>query len=252
MEEKIIQFANELGIDSVGFAKYNDNSYIVCLFPYFTKAVDNNISIYAFSKDYHVIVKEKLETLAKKISNNYSIQVDIGENIERRLAYLAGLGFIGKNQMLINPKHGSFCFIGYIKIDLDLKPSIPLAMTCNNCKKCETVCPGKAISSKGFNIERCASAISQKKGELTQDEKEILIKSGLCFGCDICQLVCPHNDIKHFPMIEFKDDLITNIDLSIKDLSNKEFFVKYSNRAFSWRGKGVLVRNLKILQRINV
>jgi epoxyqueuosine reductase QueG len=175
------------------------------------------------------------------------IFADIGPSVDRLLAYRAGLGFYGKNKMLINPDFGSYFFIGYILCDIELESDASIERECDGCGKCIKACPGSALDDS-FCIEKCASHISQKKGELTQEEIEILKKSSLIFGCDICQRVCPHNNITPRPMAEFTEDIISSLSKSdLEGLSNKEFMNKYKDRAFSWRGKKVLERNIDIL-----
>ena len=117
-----------------------------------------------------------------------------------------------------------------------------------NCMRCVNECPGNALLD-GFDISRCLSHITQKRGELTEWETELVRDSGSVFGCDICQKVCPHNrGVTHSDISLFTEDRITNLSLDdIDKLSNKAFREKYGNRAFSWRGKGVLCRNLQII-----
>lgn len=251
MKTKIFEFINSLGIEKCGIASYDGKCAIVCLFPYFTGFKDGNLSLYARPYDYHKIIKEKLSAVCDFIhtlshDTTCSIFSDIGPEIDRKLAYNAGLGFYGKNHMLINPDLGSWFFIGYILCDLDLEPDSPMKESCIGCNRCLKSCPGGALCEK-FDIEKCASHISQKKGDLTDSEVAILKKSGLIFGCDMCQKVCPHNNITPKPMKEFTEDLIHSLNSEdVENLSNKEFMRKYKDRAFSWRGKNVLIRNLDL------
>ena len=253
MEQKIREYARTLGIEKCGFTQYNGKSAIVCLFPYFQGYCEGNLSLYARSVDYHLIIREKLGMLSDFIRTlspeaECASFADIGPEIERLLAYNAGLGFYGKNGMLINDDLGSYFFIGYILCDLPLSLDKPLDKSCIGCNACINACVGGALKS-GFEISNCASHISQKKGDLTEGEIDILKKSGLIFGCDTCQRVCPHNNITPKPMKEFTDDLIHSLNIEdIENLSNKEFMRKYKNRAFSWRGKNVLLRNLNIFK----
>ena len=251
MEQKIRNYAKSIGIEKCGFTHYNEKSAVVCLFPYFQGYSGGNLSLYARSIDYHLIIKEKLLALTEfirtlspeTVCENFA---DIGPEIERQLAYDAGLGFFGKNGMLINDDFGSYFFIGYILCDLPLIPNKRLDKSCNGCNRCINACPGSALEGS-FDISKCASHISQKKGDLTESEINILKKSGLVFGCDTCQKVCPHNNITPRPMREFTEDLIHSLNIEdIESLSNKEFMRKYKNRAFSWRGRNVLLRNLKL------
>lgn len=253
MKEKIFEFVHSLGIEKCGVTSYNGKSAIVCLFPYFTGFEEGNLSLYARSYDYHKVIQDKLSEVCdfiRTLSPDCCCEVfsDIGPEVDRRLAYEAGLGFYGKNHMLINPDLGSWFFIGYILCDLNLTPDTPLQKACIGCNQCIESCPGGALG-ECFAIDKCASHISQKKGELTDSEVTILKKSGLIFGCDTCQRVCPHNNITPKPMKEFTEDLIHSLTLNdIESLSNREFLRKYKNRAFSWRGRNVLIRNLHILQ----
>lgn len=253
MKTKIFDYIHSLGIEKCGVAPCEKNFAIVCLFPYFGGYRDGNLSVYTHSRDYHTIVGKKLKEICDFIHTlspeaECECFCDIGPEIDRHLAYLAGLGFYGENKMLINDDFGSYFFIGYVLTNLPLAPDSPLDKECLKCGKCKKGCPGGALGDS-FNIEKCASHISQKKGELTKEETEILKKSALIFGCDICQRVCPHNNITPRPMKEFTEDIISSLSLSdLEGLSNKEFASKYKNRAFSWRGKKVLERNLKLLK----
>lgn len=251
MRDKIKSFAAGLGIKEVGFTEYNGKTAVVCLFPYFSEYHPGNLSVYAYSLDYHKIIKEKLGLLGEFIINNGASEAesyaDIGPEIDKNLAWLAGLGFYGKNSLLINPRLGSYFFIGYILTDLKTETDGPLDMKCQDCGRCVAACPGGALDT-GFDPSRCVSALTQKKGELTADEQELIKKAGYAFGCDICQKVCPHNAIEFSPMPEFSTDRIFNLTADMFDgLSNRDFKEKYGKYAFAWRGKSVLIRNIEIL-----
>ena len=253
MKNKIFDFIHSIGIEKCGIAKYENKYAIVCLFPYLGEDNGGNLSLYARGYDYHNVIKEKLSLVTdyiKTISPSAECESfsDIGPEIDRHLAYSAGLGFYGKNRMLINDDFGSYFFIGYILTDLSLPMDKPLSKSCIGCNKCIESCAGGALGDE-FCLEKCASHISQKKGDLTENEIAILKRSNLIFGCDICQKVCPHNNIAPRPMKEFTRDMIHTLYIDdIENLSNKEFLSKYKNRAFSWRGKNVLLRNINILQ----
>ena len=254
MKQKILDFIKESGIEKCGVAEYDGKSAIVCLFPYYIGREKGNLSLYARSLDYHKVIKDRLSPVCDFIRQSFpdalcEIFADIGPSIDRHLAYNAGLGFYGKNGMLINDAYGSWFFIGYILTNLPLEADSPTTKSCLGCGKCFASCPGGALG-ESFCLEKCASHISQKKGELSDEEIEILRKSGLIFGCDTCQSVCPHNDIEPCAFDEFKKDLIHSLEKSDLDtLSGREFMKKHKDRAFSWRGKGVLERNLTILEK---
>ena len=255
MKEKIRLFAKSLNITEFGVTLNAENkTVLVFLFPYYCGSPKGNISLYARSPDYHLIVKKYLEKIVmyiKSFKPNISCEIYCDNNSlgERELAYTAGLGFYGSNRMLINPTYGSYFFIGCVICDgLTLKADMPLDKKCLGCGMCVKSCPGGALLENGFDITKCASELSQKKGELTEDEKQIVLKSGFLWGCDICQNVCPHNkNVKATPIADFKENLIFSLpEDDIFNLSGRAFLKKYTGRAFTWRGKNVLLRNIKI------
>ena len=283
MREEIIKIANQNRIEKIGFIKArvfeeisdtlssdtpfvskniedrinpflimpNAKSIIVCLFPYNQAEKDGNISIYAIGEDYHNAVLRRLEPIkAHLLEKGHMAEcfLDTDKLPERYLAYLAGLGFIGRNSSLINEDLGSFCFIGYILTDMECEYDSPTQKTCQNCGKCVTHCPGSAIGETKVNPYLCASYITQKKASLTDLERQIIKKSGYAWGCDICQRVCPHNNgVPHTNIPEFKENPILNLTPDMAE-SNNDFKKKFGDRAFSWRGFSVIKRNLEILK----
>ena len=230
-------------------------SVVVCLFPYYVGKKENaNISKSAFSIDYHIIVKEKLDEISAFLSNNiknfeYKAFVDTGPFSDRYLAYKAGLGFWGINNNLITDLYGSYFFIGYILNNYPFEPDKPINRTCIQCNKCVRKCPGQCILGDfTINPQKCKSYISQKKKPLDKEDKEILQKTSLIWGCDVCQDVCPHNENAKVTVIkEFTENLLPYLDYhELSKLSNSEFKKKYGNRSFSWRGKNILRRNHEI------
>ena len=258
MKSKVISVCNSIDLDAVGFTSadvYNKTSgenyktAIVVLFPYYCGEKENsNISKYTHGKDYHKIVLEKLNFVATELGlDDYKVFADTGPEIDRTLALNAGLCFKGLNHMCINDKYGSYFFIGYIVCKIDVPFDKPLNKSCKKCGLCISKCPGNALEN-GFCYEKCLSYITQKKGQLSPLEEKLLKEGKSIFGCDICQDACPHNkEIAVTPLKEFKTDLITKLKISdIENLSNREFKEKYGDRAFSWRGKQVILRNLII------
>ncbi|MDM8129664.1 tRNA epoxyqueuosine(34) reductase QueG, partial [Paraclostridium benzoelyticum] len=178
----------------------NAESIIVCAFPYFVEdVVDSNLSKYCYGKDYHIVVKEKLQQIADYIDSEtegfqYMIFADNGPLVDRYLASISGIGYYGINNNIITDEYGSFVFIGYIINNYYFEPDKKSEKSCVKCGKCITSCPGKAILGDfEMNPKKCLSYVTQKKEDLSEDEKIALKNNKKIFGCDICQDVCPHN-----------------------------------------------------------
>lgn len=249
IKKHILKTAKAIGLNKVGFTR---NS-VVALFPYFVADEPGNISMYARGLDYHMVAEEKLKVLEKELcrlgATETRIHIDKGEFDDRDAAFSAGLGFYGQNGMLICEEYGSYFFIGQIVNNLELEPDEPMDRDCLQCGRCERECPARALRDGKVDAQKCVSATSQKRGELSDEEIQLIKNGGLCWGCDMCQRVCPHNrGLKTIAMPEFMCERITELKKGdIDGLSNKEFKAKYGKYAFSWRGKSVLLRNLDIL-----
>ena len=239
----------------LGTSLFTPKSAIVCLFPYYVEHKDpSNLSRYTWATDYHLVINEYLKKLIEKLQimntdAQFSIHCDTSPLADRYMAYLAGLGFYGKNNCFISPKWGSYVVIGTILTTLELEPNTPLTQSCIGCNRCITACLGQCLGHDEFKFDTCKSYITQKKGELTSEEEHIIAKTPLVFGCDVCQEVCPHNkDIPTTPIPEFQSvEPYIDID-ELDSLTNKEFKAKYGHRAFSWRGKKILMRNQEIIE----
>ena len=182
----------------------NAHSVISVLFNYFPpdelpEKGYYKISKYAYGKDYHYIIKQKLALLLEKIETltgkrEARIFVDSAPVLDRATAWRAGLGFIGKNTMLINRKGGSFFFIGHIMLDLALTPDAEtVANCCGSCIQCIDACPTGALSAFELDARKCISYLTiEYRGEEIPNEFQGKWKQWI-FGCDICQDVCPWN-----------------------------------------------------------
>lgn len=173
---------------------------IVVALNYGGTAPSGPVARYARGADYHEVMWGKLNALHAWIEEQLSrdipgkAYVDTGPILERDLARKAGLGWFGKNTNLINPRLGSFFFIGALLVDLDLKPDVPFeADRCGSCTRCLDACPTRAFVAPGvLDATRCISYLTiESRGEIPLELRESV--GGLIYGCDICQEACPWN-----------------------------------------------------------
>lgn len=201
-------------------------------------------SFYTFGTDYHEVLKNRIVRVMKGFPYSYDFGVDNHPHDERLAAKLAGIGFIGKNQLLINEDYGSYLFLGIVFIDLPILKTHTLEVedSCGTCTRCIDACPTGALFEGGYDVTRCMSAYNQSKRPLS--DTEIEANSSL-FGCDICQIVCPKNvkkGIRIHPEFELTGKERIPIDVLFTS-SNASFKKAYGDMAYAWRGKTVLMRN---------
>ena len=158
------------------------------------------IASYALGDDYHRVLPQRLKTLVgfieeqlgHPIPNRY--YTDTGPLLERELAQRAGLGWIGKNSCLINPKTGSTFFLAEILLGIELAPDEPFRTDhCGTCTRCIDACPTKCILPDGIlDARRCISYLTiELKDDIPEDLRPLM--QDWIFGCDVCQQVCPWN-----------------------------------------------------------
>jgi epoxyqueuosine reductase len=184
-----------------------------------------HVAKYARGKDYHESLRPSLDDLAAFVRSldDPPIQartyIDAGPVPERELAQRAGIGWIGKNTMLLSPAHGSFFFLAAVLTDLDLAVDAPFeADRCGTCRRCLEACPTDAFPSpRVLDSRRCISYLTiEHRGGF--DPREPPALSGWVFGCDICQDVCPWNHKFARPVSD--PALAQNPDLEWLDLAN--------------------------------
>jgi len=215
------------------------------------------IARYAWGKDYHNLLASKLETLVDfievltKKTVKHRIYVDTGPLLERELAQRAGLGWIGKNTMLINPDIGSWTFLAEVMLDLKLPYDKPyLVDRCGSCTLCIDSCPTKAISidTRGIDSRKCISYLTIEHKGLVDLDKRSFVDDWL-FGCDICQEVCPWNQ----RFAQTKDDsnkkeALTALNLSeLLDMDEEQFSKKFNERPIKRTKRVGLIRNASLI-----
>lgn len=193
-----------------------------------------HIAYYAYGKDYHLVVKDKLRQLWQACLETISssapearVFTDSAPLLERYWAWKAGLGWIGKNTQLILPGKGSFFFLGEIvTTEVVDNYDIPMKERCGNCTRCLDACPTKALeAARQLNAGKCLSYLTiEHKGELPQREAALL--GNRLYGCDTCQQVCPWNRFAAPTAVEEfypKEELLTLTKEKLSDLTKEEY-----------------------------
>ena len=226
---------------------FDPRSVIVFLVPYYTGEERRNISKYAISRDYHLFMRELFGRACPALSEKYGAQfcgyADSAPINEVKAAAYAGLGMRGDNGMLINEKYGSYVFIGAIYTDAVFEYGGDKTSNCPHCGRCRAACPMK-------DGRECLSAVTQKKGELTDEEIAYIRRYGSAWGCDICADVCPFSaaavkDNKTTPIGFFYEDRTPFLTRETLDGMTE---TRFSERAYAWRGKAVIERNIALLE----
>lgn len=265
MREQILQLLNNEGIDLVGVLSLEDahitkqylldragiaHGSVVCFaIPYYAQPTCSpNISAYAYAEDYHAYTRELGERLCGTLrqaypQNKFALFSDHSPIDERHAAASAGLGIIGTHGMLITEKYSSYVFLSEIITDAELGGKPQPIRHCEDCGACRAACP------YGLR-DGCLSALTQKKGELNEAEAQMLIKYSSAWGCDICTEVCPHTKKAiqaktiYSPIPFFRMNLMPH--LTVDDIESMDD-ATFARRAYSWRGRDTIKRNLKLL-----
>ena len=142
--------------------------------------------------DGYAELREKLDALGRRLGGSYRVLVDANQHVDRAGAVRAGVGFYGKNTMLITRRHGSWVVLGTLVTDLEIEPSVPLELDCGDCRLCIDACPTGALDEPGtLDATRCLSYWTQAPAPIPEEYREPL--EAMVYGCDICQDVCPWN-----------------------------------------------------------
>jgi epoxyqueuosine reductase len=225
-------------------------SVVMLAYNYYTKEKQRDpeapkIAMYAYGEDYHTVVRNKLHELLQYIQLhigevNGRCFVDSGPVLERDWAKRSGVGWAGKNTLIIHPRQGSFFFLATLILDLELETDDPIRDHCGTCTRCIDACPTEAISPAGYLLD-ASKCISYLTIEL-REEIPAAFKGKMenwAFGCDICQDVCPWNRFSQphtEPAFEPHPDLL---DMTRKDWEEitEEVFKKLFKKSAVKRAK---------------
>lgn len=202
----------------------------------------------SWGRDYHHVLQDKLQQLAQGIELlskdfEYKGMVDTGALVDTAVARRAGIGFIGKNGLVISKEFGSYMYLGELITNLEIEPDQPVDYDCGDCRRCLDACPTSCLIGDGtMSAKRCLSFQTQVKGMMDLEFRR-KIKT-VIYGCDICQICCPYNKGLSNPLASAIDpDLAMPELIPFLELSNKSFKEKFGQIAASWRGKNILQRN---------
>ena len=263
---KLIEIMLECGVGNAAVIKYNDCDIInpklaekipftpksVCIgtVPYYTHFCDDDkkVSSYALAYDYHTYIKNLGEAIIEKTTNCYPDAhfVCFGDHSpinEKIAAAKAGLGIIGEHSLLITPEYSSFVFLFEIITDIECNAEVREVGYCEKCGKCKQACPVDFLDKK-----TCLSALTQKKGDLTEEESSLIKESSCAWGCDICQEVCPHTINARKNGTIYTDNIWFNSSIqAAPSEASIACASDFKSRAYSWRGSATILRNLHII-----
>jgi epoxyqueuosine reductase len=143
-------------------------------------------------RDAYAELREKLDVIGRRLGGRYRVLVDANDHVDRAGAVRAGIGFYGKNTMVITRTHGSWVVLGTLVTDVEVEPTPPLELDCGSCRLCIDACPTEAIVDAGvLDARRCLSYWTQSPERIPPEYCDEL--GDRVYGCDICQDVCPWN-----------------------------------------------------------
>jgi epoxyqueuosine reductase len=223
---------------------FDAKSVICCAINYLPNCdKSRHISRYALGRDYHKVIRKRLRKLVRKINDkignfNYRCHVDSNRIPEKYLAAKAGLGWQGKNSLIINRHYGSWMFLGEIVTDLPLPIDEPHANHCGKCTACMNACPTQAIVAPNkIDVKRCISYLTIEHRSSIPEDLRPLIGNHI-YGCDECQLVCPWN---RFAKLTTEQDFQPRHNLNSADLI--ELF-SWSEQNFLRNTEGSAIRRI--------
>lgn len=206
----------------------------------------------SWGQDYHTLLNDRLNKLEAYIKRRVPEaecmnMVDTGVLSDRAVAERAGLGFTGRNGFVINPKLGTWTYLGEMLINLPFPSDNPIIDSCGDCTICVDRCPtGALLGEGGLDSKKCISFQTQLKGMMDVHYRKKI--GNRLYGCDTCQQVCPLNkgiNTTHED-IEVEPNVVKPLLIPLLRMSNREFKETYGHLAGAWRGKKPIQRNAMI------
>ena len=214
------------------------------------------ISRYAYGEDYHHVIKGKLHSLLESLCAQIGeihgrCFVDSAPVLERDWARRSGLGWVGKNTLLIHPKAGSYFFLAELIVDVEFAYDNPIRDHCGTCRKCIDACPTEAIDHNGYVMDgsKCISYLTIELRDEIPEEFSGKMENWV-FGCDICQEVCPWNRFSsphQEPAFEASDQLLEMTEGEWKEMTKEVFTKLFKDSPVKRTGYNGLKRNLKFI-----
>ena len=213
------------------------------------------ISKYAYGKDYHHVIKDKLKQLFQIINNKIGevsgrVFVDSAPVMEKSWAVRSGLGWQGKNTNLISKKAGSFFFIAELIVDLELEYDTPVTDHCGSCTACIDACPTEALTPYNIDASKCISYLTIE----LKDQIPTAFKNKMddwAFGCDVCQDVCPWNRFSkqhNEPLFSPNSEVINYTQKNWEEITQETFNIIFKNSAIKRTGFKGFKRNISFLK----
>lgn len=203
----------------------------------------------SWGEDYHHVLRRKLNQLADFLTEKVpgfacNIMVDTGELSDGAVAERAGIGFAGKNTLIITEEFGSWMYLGEMITNVSIQPDTPVTEGCGDCTICIDACPTGALVDGKLNAQVCLAYQTQTKDFLKEEFRDVI--GTRIYGCDTCQAVCPYNrgiDFHLHDALEPDGEIAKPLLKPMLTISNREFREKFGHVAGSWRGKKPLQRN---------
>lgn len=204
----------------------------------------------SWGMDYHTLLRSRLDKLQAFIQEldpavECKSMVDTGVLSDREVARRSGLGFIGKNGFVINPKLGTYSYLGEMIVSFPFPADEELLDSCGDCNICVDRCPTGALVGEGqLDSKKCISFLTQTKGFMPVEYRGVI--GNRIYGCDTCQQVCPRNrgiNTEHHEDIVLEPEILKPELTSLLKISNRDFKETYGHLAGVWRGKKPIQRN---------